>query len=219
MRRVRCTSLYWGHCCIITAAAKPGYGVGCGTPNCHVRERVFEEGGATWAAAVATWAWVLMHGVGLVGVEALKSHAAHRLQWHSCLDKLAGKVVGLMLVGWAGLPVGLLVVGMGDALVGLPAGILVGTLIIGDCSCMERMICLLSLICGLGVLGGACSLGTCCLLWLFSGIMVSSNLLGFACKWACVASTIHCRSYAAWEFLALPVIPWMALTQESVCEY
>ncbi len=49
-------------------------------PNCCVRERVFKEGGATWAAAVATCARVLMRVVGLVGVMALRSHVACHLQ-------------------------------------------------------------------------------------------------------------------------------------------
>jgi hypothetical protein len=42
-------------------------------PNFCVLERVFEEGGATWAATVATCTQVLMHVVGLVGVTALRS--------------------------------------------------------------------------------------------------------------------------------------------------
>jgi hypothetical protein len=104
---------------------------------------------------------------------------------------------------------------MGGMLIGLPLGLLVNTLRTGDCGCMERVICLLSLICGLGMLGGACSLGTHCVLWLSFGVVVSSNLLGFACKWACVVSTICCRSCMAREVLALPIIHWMALTQSA----
>ncbi len=77
---------------------KPGQRVGGCTPGCRVHERVFKEGGATWAAAVATLAWVLMCRVGLVGVAALQSCVACCLQWCLRLDKLAGKVVGLMLV-------------------------------------------------------------------------------------------------------------------------
>ncbi len=38
----------------MTAAVQPGQRVGVGTPNCLVHERVFKEGGATQAAAVAT---------------------------------------------------------------------------------------------------------------------------------------------------------------------
>ncbi len=48
-----------------------------------MRERVFKEGGATWAAAVATCAQVLMRVVGLVGSTALRSCDAHCL--HYCL--------------------------------------------------------------------------------------------------------------------------------------
>jgi hypothetical protein len=66
-------------------------------PNCCVHERVFKEGGATQAAAVATCAQVLMCVVGLVGVMALCSCVACRLQWHSRLDNLAANVVGLLL--------------------------------------------------------------------------------------------------------------------------
>ncbi len=55
---------------------KPGQGVGSRMPNCCVCEGVFEEGGATWAVAVANCAQVLMHVVGLIGVMALRSHFA-----------------------------------------------------------------------------------------------------------------------------------------------
>ncbi len=41
-----------------------------------MRERVFAEGGAAYAAAVATCAQVLMHVVGLVGGMALRSRDA-----------------------------------------------------------------------------------------------------------------------------------------------
>jgi hypothetical protein len=75
----------------------------------------------------------------------------------------------------AGLVVGLLVVLLTGALVGLPTGLLVGTLVTGDCACMERVIHLLSLIRGLGTFGGACTLRTCCVMWVSSGVVVSSN--------------------------------------------
>jgi hypothetical protein len=61
-----------------------------------VRERVFEEGGATQAAAVATCAQVLMRVVGLIVVTALRSHEAHCLCWRSCLDDSAANVEGLL---------------------------------------------------------------------------------------------------------------------------
>ncbi len=199
----------------MTAVAKPGQLVGSGTPNCCVRECVFKEGGATWATTVATWDQVLICGVGLVGVKALQSCAACRLQRHLHMDKSAGKVVGLMPGAWAGLPVGSLVVAMRGGLMGLPLGLLLGTLGTGDCGCMERVIHLLSLIRGLGTLGGACTLGTCCMLQVSPGVMVFSFFLWCACKWACVASTMCCKSCTAWEVLDLPVIPWMALTQSA----
>jgi hypothetical protein len=56
MRRVSCTSLCCCCCCFMTAAAWPGQCVGGGTPECHMHERVFAEGGAAGAAAVATCA-------------------------------------------------------------------------------------------------------------------------------------------------------------------
>jgi hypothetical protein len=40
----------------MTAAVKSGQRVGGGTPDCRIGECVFEEGGATQAAAVATCA-------------------------------------------------------------------------------------------------------------------------------------------------------------------
>jgi hypothetical protein len=123
-----------------------------------------------------------MHGVGLVGVAALQSCAAHHLQRRLCLDKLVGKVVGLMSSMRSGFPVGLLVVATRGALMGLSVGLLVGTLGTSDCGCMEPVIHLLSLIWVLGTLGGACTLGTCCVLRVSFGVMVSSNLMGFACK-------------------------------------
>jgi hypothetical protein len=45
--------------------------------------------------------------------------------------------------------------------------------------------------------------------------MVSLNWRGFVCTRDCVASTIRCKSCAACEFLALPVIPWMALNHSA----
>ncbi len=59
----------------MTAVVNPGQHVGGGTPSCCECERVFEERGATWAAAVATCAQVRMWVVGLVDVKALRSCA------------------------------------------------------------------------------------------------------------------------------------------------
>ncbi len=66
-------------------------------PNCCVREHVFEEGGATWAAAVATCAQVLMRVVGLIVLMALRSREAHCLRWRSCLENSADNVEDLLL--------------------------------------------------------------------------------------------------------------------------
>jgi hypothetical protein len=120
-----------------------------------MREHVFEEGGATQAAAVATCAQVLMHTVGLVGGTALHSHDACRLRWHLHLDDSATNVVGLLLDS--------VMVAMQGMLIGLTLGISVGTLRIGACGCMEHVICLLSLGWGMGMLAGACTeLVACC---------------------------------------------------------
>ncbi len=168
-----------------------------------MHERVFEEGGATWAAAVATCAQVLLRVVGLVGGMALRSRDAHNLHWRLHWDDSATDVVGLRL--------DLVVHALWGALIGLPVGISVGNLRIGACGCMDCATCLLSLVWSMGMLAGAFTLGTCCVLQKWSGMMVSSNWGGFVCTCACVASTILCKSCVAWEFLALPVIPWMAL--------
>ncbi len=154
-----------------------------------MRERVFKEGGANQAAAVATCAQVLMRMVGLISGMALRSRDAHCLRLCSCLDDSATNVVGVQL--------DLLMVSTWGVLIGLTLGISVGTLGIGACGCMERAICLLSLVWGMGMLAGAFTLGTCCVLQKWSGVMVSSNWWGFVCTHACVASTIHCKSCAA----------------------
>jgi hypothetical protein len=121
-----------------------------------MREHVFKEGGATWAAAVATCAQVLMRVVWLIVVTALRSCEAHHLCWHSRLDDYAANVEGLLLD-----PV---MVAAQGALVGLTVGMSLDTLGIGACICMERVICLLSLVWGMGVLAGVCTFGTCCVL-------------------------------------------------------
>jgi hypothetical protein len=125
----------------MTAAVKPGQGVGGGMPNCPIRKRVFKEGGATCAAAVATCAQVLMRVVGLVGLMALHSCVARCLCWRLWLDDLAANVVGLLL--------GLMVVVTRGTLIGLTVGISVSNLGIGACGCMELMICLFSLVWGM----------------------------------------------------------------------
>jgi hypothetical protein len=117
---------------------------------------VFEERGATWAAAVATCAQVLMRVVGLVGGTALRSHDACRLCWCLCLDNSTANKVGLLL--------DLVMVAPRGTLISLTLGTYVGTLCIGACGRMECLICLLSLVWGMGMLAGACILGTCCMM-------------------------------------------------------
>jgi hypothetical protein len=119
-------------------------------------ERVFEEGGATLAAAVATCAQVLMHVVRLVGGTALRSCDACCLHWRSCVDDSATNVVSLRLT--------LVMVALWGALIGLTLGISVGTLGIGAYGCMDRVICLLSSAWGMGMIAGAFTLGTRCML-------------------------------------------------------
>jgi hypothetical protein len=113
-------------------------------------ECVFEEGGATWAAAVATCAQVLMRVVGLIGVMALCSCDSCCLRWHLHLDASAANVVGLLL--------DLVMVVPQGPLMGLTIGINVATLGISACGCMKCGICLLSLVWGMGMLAGACTL-------------------------------------------------------------
>ncbi len=150
---------------------------------------MFKERGATWAAAVATCAQVLMPVNGLVGGTALHSCDACCLHWRLCLDDSATNVVSLLL--------DLVMVATQGTLIGLTVRISVGTLRIGACGCMDRVVCLLSLVGGMGMLAGACTLGTRCVLQKWSGVMVSSNWWEFVCMRACVASTIHCKSCAA----------------------
>ncbi len=154
-----------------------------------MHEGVIAEGGAAHAAAVATCARVLMQVVGLVGGRALRSRDACCLHWHLHLDNSAINVVGLGLDS--------VVVATRGALIGLTVGIMVGTLGIGACGCMDCVIRLLSLVGGMGMLAGAFTLGTLCVLQKWSGVMVSLNRWGFDCTCACAASTIHCKSCAA----------------------
>ena len=62
----------------MTAAAKPGRREGGGTLDSRTRDLVLMEGGATCAAAVATWALVCARGDVLFGVAALRSRATRR---------------------------------------------------------------------------------------------------------------------------------------------
>jgi hypothetical protein len=139
------------------------------------------EGGATRAAAVATWALVCTQGDVLVGVAALRSRAARRFLLRSRLAELVGMLVGITLLSTLGTD--------------------------GRMS-MEHVIFLLSSVWVVGTLGGICTLGTCgmlgvctfgthCMLGVVEGVATSSKQLGRACTWACVASMIRWRSCAA----------------------
>ncbi len=97
-----------------------------------MRERMFEEGGAACAAAVATCAQVLMRVAGLVGGTALLGCDARCLRWRWHLDNSAINVVGLRLDS--------VMVATRGALIGVNVGITVGTLRIGACGCMDRVI-------------------------------------------------------------------------------
>ncbi len=56
------------------------------------------EGGATRAAAIATWALVRARGDVLFGVVALCSRAARRFLMRSCLAESVGMMVGVTLL-------------------------------------------------------------------------------------------------------------------------
>ena len=62
----------------MTAAVKPGRHEGGGTLDCRTCDLVLMEGGATRAAAVATWALVRARGDVLFGVAALRSLTTRR---------------------------------------------------------------------------------------------------------------------------------------------
>ncbi len=141
----------------MTAAVKPGQCEGGGSLDCRALDRVLMEGGATWAASVATWALVCTQGDVLIGVAAFCSGTARRFLRRSHLVELVGMLAGL--------------------LVGAP---LLGTLGTGVCVSMERVILLLTLIWGVCTLGGGCTLGTCCVWGLAEGVALSSKHSGRA---------------------------------------
>ena len=103
----------------MTAAAKPGRREGGGALDCHTCDLVLMEGGATWAAAVATWALVRARGDVLVGVVALCSRTTRRFRMRSHLADSVIMLVGVMLLS---------------------------TLGTDGCASMEHVICLLSLV-------------------------------------------------------------------------
>jgi hypothetical protein len=165
----------------MTAAAKPGQREGGGALDCCARDLVLMAVGATWAAAVATWALVRTRGDVLVGVAALRSRAACRFLMHSHLDESVSMLVGVTLLI---------------------------TLGADGCASMELVILLLSSVWVVSTLGGictlrthcmlgVCTLGTHCMLGVAEGVATSSKWSGRACTWACVASMIRWRSCAA----------------------
>jgi hypothetical protein len=85
------------------AAANTGRPDGGGKLDCHVCERVLNAGGATCAAAVATWACVCMRGDMLIVGSALRSRAARPFRTRSSLmESVGGAVVflvGALLMG------------------------------------------------------------------------------------------------------------------------
>ena len=139
------------------------------------------EGGATRAAAVATWALVRARGDVLVGVAALRSRAARCFLMCSCLAESVGMLVGVTLLC---------------------------TLGTDGCASVEHVILLLSSVWVAGTLGGVCTLGTCCMLGVCTlgtccmlgvaeGVATSSKWSGCACTWAFVAYMIRWRTCAA----------------------
>ena len=92
------------------------------------------EGGATCAAAVATWALVHARGDVLGGVVALCSRAPCRVLMRSHLAESVGMLVVVSLLC---------------------------TLRTDGCTSMERVILLVSSVWVAGTLGGNCTLGTC----------------------------------------------------------
>ncbi len=141
----------------MTAAAKPGQCEGGDSLDCCARDLVLMEGGATWAASVATWAFVHTRGDVLIGVAVFCSRTACRFLRRFHLVELVGMLVGL--------------------LVGAP---LLGILGTGVCMGMERVILLLTLIWGVGTIGGGCTLGTHFVWGLAEGVALSSKHSGRA---------------------------------------
>ena len=165
----------------MTAAAKPGRREGGGTLDCCTCDLVLMEGGATRAAAVATWALVCARGDVLFGVAALRSRTTRRFRMCSRLAELVGMFVGVTSLC---------------------------TLGTDGCVSMERVILLLSLSVVAGTFGGTCTLGardvlgvctpgTRCILWVVDDVATSARRSGCACTWAFVASMIRWRSWAA----------------------
>ena len=86
----------------MTHAAKPGQHEGGGALDCRTCDLVLIAEGATWTAAVATWALVRMQGDVLVGVAALGSRTTRRFQMHSHLAESVIVLGGVTLLSTFG---------------------------------------------------------------------------------------------------------------------
>ncbi len=143
----------------MTAAAKPGRCEGSGALDCCDCDLVLMEGGATWAAAVATSALVCTQEDVLVGVAVLRSRAAPRFLMRSCLAESVGMLVGVTLLSTLGTDgrtsMERVILLLSSVWI---AGTLVGVCTLGTC----------------GMLGG-CTLGACCLLGVGKGVVTSSK--------------------------------------------
>ena len=106
---------------------------GGGTLDCRTCDLVLMEGGATRAAAVATWALVRAQGDVLFGVVALRSHSTRHFRMCSCLAESVGMFVGVTSLC---------------------------TLRTDGSMSMERVILLLSILVVVGTFGCTCTLGT-----------------------------------------------------------
>jgi hypothetical protein len=70
--------------------------------DCRTRDLVLMEGGATRAAAVATWALVCTRGDVLVGVAALRRRTTRRYRMRSRLAASVIVLVGVVLLSTLG---------------------------------------------------------------------------------------------------------------------
>jgi hypothetical protein len=153
----------------MTAAAKPGRREGGGTLDCRTRDLVLMEGGATRAAAVATWALVCARGDGLVGVAALRSRTICRFQMRSRLADSVGMfvgVTGVCTLGTDGFAI------MERVILLLSSLLLVAGTFGGTCTLVTRDML------------GVCTLGTCCMFWVVEDVATSARRSGCACTWA-----------------------------------
>ena len=121
----------------MTAVTKPGRREGGGALDCRALDLVLMDGGATCAAAVATWALVRIQGDVLVGKVALHILVAHCFRMRSHLAESVVLLVGVTLLS---------------------------TLGNDGCTSMEHVILLLSSVWVACTLGGVCTLRTCCML-------------------------------------------------------